>query len=213
MPLKIQIMPVTPFRQNCTIIWDEESKEAILCDVGGDVPSILAEVLRLGLNVKAIWLTHGHLDHCGGVVEFLQHTPVPVLGPHRDDEFLLQSLPETTASYGFPISPAFEPTQWLDENDTLSLGQHLFKIWHIPGHTPGHLVFYNEEHKLLIAGDVLFYESIGRTDFPRSSTEDLLRGIREKLFILPDDVIVISGHGRTTTIGHEKKHNPFVQMA
>lgn len=212
MALKIQIMAVTPFRQNCTLIWDDESKEAVLTDVGGDVPVIIEEVNKLGLTVKAIWLTHGHLDHCGGVVEFLQTWNVPVCGPHREDLFLLQSLPEITASYGFPVSPSFEPTQWLDEGDALYLGKHQFDVMHIPGHTPGHLVFYCKAAQLLIAGDVLFYESVGRTDFPRSSTEDLLNGIRNKLYPLPDDVLVIVGHGRTTTIGHEKRYNPFVQL-
>lgn len=212
MALNVQLMPVTSFRQNCTLIWDDESLEAVLCDVGGDVPMILDEVKKLGLTVKAIWLTHGHLDHCGGVVEFLEHMTVPVFGPHRDDDFLLQSLPEITASYGFPISPSFEPSQWLDEGQTLNFGVHRFHVFHIPGHTPGHLVFYCAEQKLLIAGDVLFYESVGRTDFPRSSTEALLHGIRHKLYSLPDDVVVIAGHGRTTTIGHEKQYNPFINL-
>ncbi|MDO5059246.1 MAG: MBL fold metallo-hydrolase [Neisseria sp.] len=209
MALQIEIMPVTPFRQNCCLIWDDESKEAVFTDVGGDADFLWARAQDLGLNVKAIWLTHGHLDHAGGVVAMRGLGQFEVLGPHREDEFLLQSLPETTANYGFPVSPAFTPERWLDEGERLTVGDHVFQTLHIPGHTPGHIVFYCEAQKILIAGDVLFYESIGRTDFPRGNHEDLLNNIRSKLFTLPEDVTVIPGHGRTTTIGHEKRHNPF----
>lgn len=204
-------MPVTPFRQNCTLLWDEETREAVFTDVGGDVPFLLEEADRLGLDVRAVWLTHGHLDHAGGVVEMVGSRPVPVVGPHRDDLFLLETLPETTAAYGFPVSPSFVPDRWLEEGDVLSLGRYRFDVLHVPGHTPGHVVFHEPREKLLIGGDVLFYESIGRTDFPRSNHDDLLRHIREKLFVLPDETLVVPGHGRTTDIGHEKRHNPFLR--
>ena len=209
MALQAEIIAVTPFRQNCTLLWDDETREAVLTDVGGDVSYLLQELDAKNLTLTAIWLTHGHLDHAGGVVELREHRPVPVIGPHADDEFLLQALPETTAQYGFPVSPAFEPTRWLTEGETLKVGSHAFQVLHIPGHTPGHVVFYCAEAGLLIAGDVLFYETIGRTDFPRGNHADLIYNIRTKLFVLPEDTRVIAGHGRMTDIGHEKRHNPF----
>lgn len=213
MALNIHIMAVTPFRQNCTLLWDDETGEAVLTDLGGDVALVCQEADKLGVRIKEIWLTHGHLDHAGGVPFWWQQADAhtPVLGPHPDDEFLLQTLPEITANYGWTPSPAFVPTRYLHEGDTLSVGRYRFDALHVFGHTPGHLVFYCASEKVLIAGDVLFYESIGRTDFPRGNHADLLRNIREKLYALPDETIVIPGHGRTTTIGHEKRHNPFVR--
>lgn len=211
MALNYQIMPVTPFRQNCTLLWDDVTNDAVLIDVGGDVDILLHEVATRSLNLCAVWLTHGHLDHAGGVPFLLQKCDVPIIGPHRDDAFLLQSLPETTANYGFPVCPAFEPTHWLNEGDVQQVGEYTFQVLHADGHTPGHVVFYCAEASLLLAGDVLFYESIGRTDFPRGNHQALLDNIRHKLYTLPDDTLVIAGHGRTTTIGHEKQHNPFVR--
>lgn len=211
MALQVEIMPVTPFRQNCTLIWDDETNEAVFTDVGGEADFLLEEAAKRGLAVKAVWLTHGHLDHAGGVVAMRGLLPgIEVAGPHRDDAFLLEHLPVATAQYGFPVSPAFLPERWLEEGETLAVGCHRFEVLHIPGHTPGHVVFYCAEAGLLIAGDVLFYESIGRTDFPRSNHADLLDNIRGKLWRLPDETQVIPGHGRLTTIGHEKKHNPFL---
>lgn len=211
MPLQCQIMPVTPFRQNCTLLWDDETREGVFTDAGGDVPFLLEEAAKLGVDVGAVWLTHGHLDHAGGVAELREKRPLEVLGPHEDDLFLLESLPETTAAYGFPVSPAFTPDGWLKQGDTLAVGSHRFDVLHVPGHTPGHVVFHSPENRLLIAGDVLFYESIGRTDFPRGNHDNLLHFIRTRLFTLPDDTAVVPGHGRTTTIGHEKLHNPFLK--
>ena len=213
MALQIQIMPVTAFRQNCSLLWDDETRDAVLVDVGGDAEHLLAEVNKRSLKLNAIWLTHGHLDHAGGVPMLLERQNVPVIGPHPDDHFLLDALPETTASYGFPVCPVFAPTRWLHDGDTLSVGQFTFQVLHIPGHTPGQVVFYCAAAKLLLAGDVLFYESIGRTDFPRGNHQDLLDNIRNKLFRLPNDTLVIPGHARTTTIGHEKQFNPYVGEA
>ncbi|WP_274584938.1 MBL fold metallo-hydrolase [Neisseria leonii] len=211
MALHIEIMPVTPFRQNCTLIWDDESGEAVFTDVGGDAAFLADEAKKRGLTVKAVWLTHGHLDHVGGVVDMRSLLPdMEVAGPHRDDEFLLEYLPTATAQYGFPVSPAFLPDRWLEEGETLTVGAYRFEVLHIPGHTPGHVVFYCAQAELLVAGDVLFYESIGRTDFPRGNHVDLLANIRGKLWPLPDTTRVIPGHGRLTSIGHEKKHNPFL---
>ena len=211
MTLQCEIIAVTPFRQNCTLIWDDETREAVLTDVGGDVPFLLQEIEKHHLNLTQIWLTHGHLDHVGGVVELRSHLDVPVWGPHSEDLFLLEELPRITAEYGFPVSSSFTPTRWLQEGDTLKVGKYVFDVLHTPGHTPGHVVFYCKDAELLIAGDVLFYESIGRTDFPRGNHADLIRNITSKLLVLPETTQVISGHGRTTTIGHEKRHNPFLR--
>ncbi|MCX8746979.1 MBL fold metallo-hydrolase [Snodgrassella sp. B3800] len=210
MALNVQILPVTPFQQNAALLWDDVSKEAVLTDVGGEAERLLEAVETHQLNLKAIWLTHGHLDHASGVEELTTLQPVPVLGPHQADNYWLQALPEVTASYGFPISQPFIPTRWLNEGEALKVGEHTFIVFHIPGHTPGHVVFYSQANKLLIAGDVLFRESIGRTDFPGGNHSDLIRGIQEKLLSLPDDTRVLSGHGPMTTIGHEKQHNPFL---
>lgn len=210
MALNVQILPVTPFQQNAALLWDDVSKEAVLTDVGGEAERLLEAVETHQLNLKAIWLTHGHLDHASGVEELTTLHPVPVLGPHQADNYWLQALPDVTASYGFPISQPFIPTRWLNEGEALKVGEHTFIVFHIPGHTPGHVVFYSQANKLLIAGDVLFRESIGRTDFPGGNHSDLIRGIQEKLLSLPDDTRVLPGHGPMTTIGHEKQHNPFL---
>lgn len=210
MALNVQILPVTPFQQNAALLWDDVSKEAVLTDVGGEAERLLEAVETHQLNLKAIWLTHGHLDHASGVEELTTLQPVPVLGPHQADNYWLQALPDVTASYGFPISQPFIPTRWLKEGEALKVGEHTFIVFHISGHTPGHVVFYSQANKLLIAGDVLFRESIGRTDFPGGNHSDLIRGIQEKLLSLPDDTRVLPGHGPMTTIGHEKQHNPFL---
>ena len=211
MALQFHIMPITAFRQNCTLLWDDETRDAVLVDVGGDSDYLLAEVNKRCLELNAIWLTHGHLDHVSGVPVLLAKKNVPVIGPHQEDLFLLEGLPETTASYGFPICPTFLPTRWLTDGETVSVGNYEFDVLHIPGHTPGHVVFYCAADKLLLTGDVLFYESIGRTDFPRGNHQDLLNNISHKLYVLPDDTRVIPGHAITTTIGHEKQHNPYIR--
>lgn len=215
MALNIQIIPVTPYEQNCTLLWDDETREAVLTDAGGEAQYLWEIVQQQQLKLKAIWLTHGHLDHVGAVVKLREIDPsIPVLGPHQDDLFLLEELPEKTreyAKYGFEFSPTFLPAQWLNEGDKLTVGRYVFDVLHIFGHTPGHVVFYCASEKLLIAGDVLFKESVGRTDFPRGNTEDLLYNIKTKIYTLPDDVVVIPGHRGTTTVGHEKQHNPYVR--
>lgn len=210
MSLRFEILPVTPFLQNATLLWDDVSKEAVLTDVGGDVSRLLDEVTARDLTLQAMWLTHGHVDHVGGVVAMKQQVDVPVLGPHQDDDFWIQQLPAISTAYGFPPSPPFAPTRWLAAAEKLYLGEHAFEVLHIPGHTPGHVVFYCAEAKLLVAGDVLFLESIGRTDFPRGNHADLIHHIHTQILTLPEDTQVITGHGAMTSIGHEKRHNPFL---
>lgn len=214
MALNIKITPVTSYEQNCSLLWDTETREAVLIDVGGKVPFLADYIRENGLTLKEIWLTHGHIDHVCGVVEMLGQYEVPVIGPHHNDLFLLEELPKRTleyAKYGFPYSPSFMPTRWLTEGNQLNVGKYNFEVLHIPGHTPGHVVFYCASEKLLIAGDTLFKESIGRTDFPRGNHQDLLNNILNKLYVLPDDVVVIPGHRNTTTIGHEKQFNPHIR--
>lgn len=211
MALQIQVIPVTPFQQNAALLWDDVSRKAVLTDVGGESERLLSAVSQHQLKLQAIWLTHGHLDHASGVADLTEQQSVPVLGPHQSDDYWLQALPEITANYGFPVSKPLTPTRWLEDGDELSVGEHKFIVYHIPGHTPGHVVFYNQENNLLIAGDVLFRESIGRTDFPGGNHADLIHGIQSKLLTLPDSTRILPGHGPMTTIGHEKLHNPYLR--
>lgn len=211
MALQIQVIPVTPFQQNAALLWDDVSKEAVLTDVGGEAERLLSAVSQHQLKLQAIWLTHGHLDHASGVADLTEQQSVPVLGPHQSDDYWLQALPEITANYGFPVSKPLTPTRWLEDGDELSVGEHKFIVYHIPGHTPGHVVFYSQANNLLIAGDVLFCESVGRTDFPGGNHADLIHGIQSKLLTLPDSTRVLPGHGPMTTIGHEKLHNPYLR--
>ena len=211
MALQIQVIPVTPFQQNAALLWDDVSREAVLTDVGGEAERLLSAVSQHQLKLQAIWLTHGHLDHASGVADLTEQQSVPVLGPHQSDDYWLQALPEITANYGFPVSKPLTPTRWLEDGDELSVGEHKFIVYHIPGHTPGHVVFYSQANNLLIAGDVLFRESIGRTDFPGGNHADLIHGIQSKLLTLPDSTRILPGHGPMTTIGHEKLHNPYLR--
>lgn len=211
MALNIQLLSVTPFRQNCLLLWDDETRQAVITDLGGDVDLVRQEAEKLSLNIQAIWLTHGHLDHVAGVSEWQKQHHTPIFGPHQNDAFLLQQLPDITTHFGWPCAAAFSPTRYLNDGDKLTVGRYEFEVLHVFGHTPGHIVFYCASESLLIAGDVLFFESIGRTDFERSNHDDLLRNIRQKLYTLPENTVVIPGHGRHTTIGHEKRHNPFVR--
>ena len=211
--LQVKIVPVTAFAQNCSIVWDSDSKEAVLIDAGGDAEKLQAEVAALGLKVKALWLTHGHLDHAGAVGALKAEWQVPVIGPHKDDAFWLDMIQEVSAKYGFPIPQKVEVDQWLEGGEVLKLGSNQFEVRFAPGHTPGHVMFYNAEHQLLWTGDVLFKGSIGRTDFPRGNHQQLLDSIQRECFSLPDETRFISGHGPLSSIGFEKQHNPFVAGA
>ncbi|MBC3766457.1 MBL fold metallo-hydrolase [Neptunicella marina] len=208
--MNIVVIPVTPFQQNCSIIWDPDTLDAAIIDPGGDEQLILDKINELQLSVKTILLTHGHLDHVGATTHLAQKLQVPVNGPHPDDAFWLNALEQQSAMFGFGNIKAFTPTKWLKDGDSVSLGNKTLQVLHCPGHTPGHLVFYEPTSKKVIVGDVLFAGSIGRTDFPQGNHAQLIESIRSKLFSLPDDVTVYPGHGPTTTIGQEKSSNPFV---
>ncbi|MHA3060568.1 MBL fold metallo-hydrolase [Acinetobacter sp. ANC 4636] len=208
--LQVKIVPVTAFAQNCSIVWDDDSKQAVLIDAGGDAQKLQQEVEALGLTVQALWVTHGHLDHVGAVGELARVWQVPVIGPQQEDQFWLDALQDVSVRYGFPIPEPVHVTQWLEGGETLSLGSHQFEVRYAPGHTPGHVMFYSAEYGLLWTGDVLFKGSIGRTDFPRGDHQQLLDSIQRECFSLPDDTQFISGHGPISTIGYEKQFNPFV---
>ena len=208
--LQVKIVPVTAFAQNCSIVWDSESKEAVLIDAGGEPEKLQKEVQELGLIVKALWLTHGHLDHAGAVGALTKLWNVPVIGPHKEDAFWLDMIQEVSARYGFPIPEPVVGNQWLEGGEVLELGNEKFEVRFAPGHTPGHVIFYNENNGVLWTGDVLFKESIGRTDFPKGNHQQLIDSIHRECFSLPDETQFISGHGPISTICHEKKYNPFV---
>lgn len=209
--LKVQIVPVTPFAQNCSIIWDDESLEAVIVDAGGEADKLQQIVQQLGVKVIALWNTHAHIDHIGAVGELARIWQIPVIGPHRDDEFWVAMLADIAQKYGFAIPEPVQVTQWLNGGDVVKLGQHSFEVRFAPGHTPGHVMFYNDEYKILWAGDVLFKGSIGRTDFPKSNHQQLLDSIQRECLSLDDDVQFIAGHGEMSTIGYERKYNPFLK--
>jgi len=208
--MKYRIIPVTPFQQNCTLLWCEQTGQAAVVDPGGDLPLIRRAIDEEGVTLTRILLTHGHLDHVGGTAELARETGVPVEGPQREDQFWIDNLTQQCAMFGFDKVDSFEPTRWLEDGDRVSVGQAELEVLHCPGHTPGHVVFFHRTSALALVGDVLFQGSIGRTDFPRGDHATLIRSIREKLFLLGDEVRFIPGHGPMSSIGVERRTNPFV---
>ncbi len=214
--IKGAVVPVTALQQNCSVFWDDEAKVATVVDPGGDAPRIVELLETQGLTVERILLTHGHIDHAGGVQALnrllaeRQGKAVPIVGPHRADNFLLEALGEQAAAYGIPEAEAVSPDEWLDEGGTISIAGQSFDIYHCPGHSPGSLAFVNAAARFAIVGDVLFAGSIGRTDFPYGDHNALISAVRTKLFPLGDDISFICGHGPGSTFGEERRSNPFV---
>ncbi|GKX56132.1 MBL fold metallo-hydrolase [Leminorella grimontii] len=208
--MKYQIIPVTPFQQNCTLLWCEETNEAAIVDPGGEAELLSQHIDALGVTLKQVLLTHGHSDHVGGAEKIAKRYGVPIVGPHKDDAFWLEILPDQTTRFGMEHCDPFIPDRWLNDGDTVTVGNRTLNVMHTPGHTPGHVVFFSKADRLALVGDVLFYGSIGRTDFPRGDYQTLVTSINEKLWPMGDDVRFIPGHGPMSSIGYERVSNPFV---
>ncbi len=208
--MKYVIEPVTPYQQNCTLLICEETGRAAIVDPGGEVERLLARLESLQLDAEKIFLTHGHMDHCGGADALRSALGIPIEGPHEDDRFWIDQLPAWCEMAGMQRIEAFEPDRWLQQGDTVSFGAQQLMVRHCPGHTPGHVIFFHQGSRIAQVGDVLFQGSIGRTDFPRGDHATLIRSIREQLWPLGDDVTFIPGHGPTSTFGRERRSNPFV---
>lgn len=205
--------PVTPLQQNCTTVWCTTTKKAAVIDPGGSVDAIIAEIARRGLSLDQIWITHGHLDHAGGAAEMAEKAGVDIIGPHPEDQFWIDGISAQGRAYGLPEARSFAPNRWLADGDTVTLGETMWEIYHCPGHTPGHVIFFNRQARFAQVGDVLFSGSVGRTDFPRSDPGALLQSIVTKLWPLGDDVQFVPGHGPASTFGAERRTNPFVSDA
>ena len=207
--LKAAIIPVTPFEQNCMLIWDDVSMAGAVVDPGGDLDRIVAGIAKVGMIPEKILLTHGHIDHAGGAAELREKLKVPIEGPHKADKVLLDKLEEQGRNYGITARNV-TPDHWLDEGDVVRVGDHSFEILHCPGHSPGSVVFVHKAQKFLIVGDVIFRSSIGRTDFPYCDHDALINAIKTKLMVLDDAYAFVCGHGPGSTIGLERRTNPYI---
>jgi len=208
--MKVVVIPVTAYQQNCSLVWCSETQKGALIDPGGDLPLLIKAVKQKQVVVEKILLTHAHIDHAGGAAEAAEIFNVPIIGPHKDERTLIDMMELQSQMSGIPAR-AFTPTQWLDDGDSLTVGNIIFHVLFCPGHTAGHIVFSAPQNNIVFVGDVLFNGSIGRTDLPGGNTQTLLNSIRNKLFTLSDNTVVVSGHGPNTTIGHEKRTNPFLR--
>lgn len=208
--MKYNIIPVTPYQQNCTLLICEQTRKAAVVDPGGDLDLILQQVEREKVALDSILVTHGHLDHIGGVAELAKQLSLPIYGPQIEDEFWIEAVSDQCRDVGFPPCNAFVPNRWLSDGDSVNIGNEALQVIHCPGHTPGHIVFFNASARLAIVGDVLFNGSIGRTDFPRGDFQTLIDSIKNKLWPLGENVVFIPGHGPISTFGEEMRSNPFV---
>lgn len=208
--LQYFVIPVTAFAQNCTLLWDDRTRLATVIDPGGDIDLILAEVERRQLDLQQIWITHAHIDHAGGAGELSKRLGIPIVGPHRGDQFWIDGLAQQSQMFSLPHAEPFTPSRWLEDGDTVTIGGYTLQVRHTPGHTPGHVVFYSPDIKRAFVGDVIFAGSIGRTDFPQSNHQQLLNSITQRLWPMGDDTVFIPGHGGESSFGEERETNPFV---
>ncbi|SMF60954.1 Glyoxylase, beta-lactamase superfamily II [Alteromonadaceae bacterium Bs31] len=208
--LQFDVLPVTPFQQNCSLVWCDKSLEGALIDPGGEVERLLGLVEKHNVTLSKVLLTHGHLDHVGGTAELKKRLQLPVIGPHKDDAFWIDGLEGQAHMMNFSTPEHFQPDQWLVDGDRVSVGDVSLQVIHCPGHTPGHVVLFDDQSQTAFVGDVIFQGSIGRTDFPRGNHQQLISSIRDKLFPLGDDVRFVPGHGPFSTFGQERVSNPFV---
>ncbi|WP_304304020.1 MBL fold metallo-hydrolase [Pseudacidovorax intermedius] len=209
--LRYQILPVTPFQQNCSLVWCDATNKAALIDPGGEIDRLIAAAESRGLALEQLWLTHAHIDHAGGTGELAERLGLPIVGPHPGDQFWIDGLPQQSAMFGFPPVRAFTPTRWLADGDTVTLGEETLTVRHCPGHTPGHVVFHSASAQRAFVGDVLFAGSIGRTDFPGGSHPQLIDSIVQRLWPMGDETVFIPGHGPESSFGRERQSNPYVQ--
>ncbi|MBA2814932.1 MBL fold metallo-hydrolase [Candidatus Pantoea persica] len=204
-------IPVTAFAQNCSVIWCEATRDAALVDPGGEAEKIIQTLQQLALTPSQILLTHGHLDHVGAAAELAAHYQATIVGPHKLDAFWLEALPTQSRMFGLAECASFTPDLWLEEGDSVQVGEVSLEVLHTPGHTPGHIVFFDRVGRLLVSGDVIFNGGVGRSDFPQGSHAALIASIKEKLLPLGDDVTFLPGHGSLSTLGRERISNPFLQ--
>jgi hydroxyacylglutathione hydrolase len=209
--MKFNIIPVTGFQQNCTIVACEKTGKAAVVDPGGDIERILDTIKKLDLTLEKILITHAHIDHAGAVGQLAREATLAIEGPQQEDQFWIDMLPEQSRMFGFPAAETFQPDRWLAQDDTVTIGEETLEVRYCPGHTPGHIIFYHPQNKMAIVGDVIFKGSIGRTDFPRGDHQTLINSIHQQIFTLDDDVQLITGHGPMTTVGEERINNPFVR--
>ena len=209
-PLQGVIIPVTPFQQNCSLIWCGETRRAAVIDPGGEVDRILAAAETQGVVIDKVLVTHGHLDHAGAAAALAEELGIPIEGPQREDRFWIDGIAEAGARYGMSHCRPFTPDRWLEEGDAVAIGAQTLSVHHCPGHTPGHVVLHHAPSRLAFVGDVLFRGSVGRSDFPRGDAAALIRSITGKLWPLGDDVTFVPGHGPLSTFGQERRDNPFV---
>jgi glyoxylase-like metal-dependent hydrolase (beta-lactamase superfamily II) len=211
--LRAGIIPVTPFQQNCTILFDETEKNGVVVDPGGDVDRIMEAIEKNGLSIEAIWITHGHIDHAGGAMELKDRLGgVDIIGSHADDAPLFANLENQAVRFGLTDAVRnMTPDRYLSEGDMVAFGEHEFEVLHCPGHAPGHVVYFNRAARFAHVGDVLFNGSVGRTDLPGGDHDALIRSIKEKLLPLGDDIGFICGHGPGSRFGDERRSNPFLR--
>ncbi|MEM6484433.1 MAG: MBL fold metallo-hydrolase [Pseudomonadota bacterium] len=208
--MKATIVTVTPYQQNCSIIKCEQSGKGAIVDPGGDTDKILKAVDQMQVDVEKILLTHGHVDHSAAADPLRRQLEVPIEGPHEADRFWLDKLPEWTKMSGFPPADPFEPDRWLVAGDTVTVGAESLDVYFCPGHSPGHVIFVHPGQRVAWVGDVIFQGSVGRTDLPMCSHEDLMSSIHDTILPLGDDLTFIPGHGPVSTVAQERKTNPFV---